>query len=104
MEHVGFDEIPQDPEKILHAFDNLKSLLELDGKIIVTMPLGYNQYLDNYLEKDKFGFGEQFFFKKDQKFNTWKEVEKIDYNTAKYEEKFPPHAKELILAIFTKNN
>ena len=63
-----------------------------------------NQYLDNYLEKGKFGFEKQFFFKKDQKFTTWKEVNNMDIGTAKYEEKFPPHAKELIFAIFTKNS
>jgi len=104
MEHVGFDENPQDSEKILHSFENLKSLLQPNGKIIVTMPLGYNQYLDNYLMKGKFGFEKQFFFKKDQKYNTWKEVNTMDISTAKYDNKFPPHANELILAVFRKNN
>ena len=102
MEHVGFDEMPQEPEKLMRSFENLKSLLEEEGKIIITMPLGYNKFLDENLEKNNFGFNKQFFFKKDENFNTWKEVDKIDFNSAKYEEKFPPHANELILAIYEK--
>lgn len=104
MEHVGFDEDEKDSEKILRSFENLKSLLQLNGKIIVTMPLGYNKYLDDYIKKGKLGFDNQFFFKKDQKYNTWKEMSSMDISKAKYENKFPPHANELILAIFKKKN
>jgi SAM-dependent methyltransferase len=103
MEHVGYDESPLEPEKILKAFKNLKSLLNPGGNLVVTMPLGYNQYLDKFLKEGKFGFNQEFYFKKNKKFNTWKEIGEIN-NDAKYEENFPPHANDLVLAIISKNN
>jgi SAM-dependent methyltransferase len=45
FEHIGFDEKPSDPEKLLRAVENLRSLLTPDGRIIFTVPLGYNPML-----------------------------------------------------------
>jgi len=48
LEHVGWDEEPRRPEKILSAFENLKCLLALGGRIVVTLPLGYNRPMDQW--------------------------------------------------------
>ena len=52
--------------KVIKAIENLKNLLTPEGKIVVTLPLGYNLDLDKILlpcllENFKFV---QFFFKK----------------------------------------
>ena len=45
LEHVGWDENTKDPDKIFQAIKNLKSYLVPRGKLIVTMPIGYNPCL-----------------------------------------------------------
>jgi hypothetical protein len=48
LEHVGFDEEPKNPEKILAAFDQItKVLLSNKGVLMYSIPLGYNEFLDN---------------------------------------------------------
>jgi hypothetical protein len=42
LEHVGFDEEPRDPCKVLRAIENLKSLLAVGGKMVATFPVGYS--------------------------------------------------------------
>ncbi len=50
LEHVGWDENPREPEKIFKAIENLKSLLSPEGKIVITLPMGWNQELDRFLK------------------------------------------------------
>ncbi len=76
LEHVGWDEIPKEPQKILKALDNLRKLLKKDGKIIITVPIGWNSYLDNLIKEDKIPFTKSFFLKRVSKNNRWKEVTK----------------------------
>lgn len=46
IEHVGWDEKPREPEKVLRAMDYLLSLLAPGGRMLVTAPLGHNPHLD----------------------------------------------------------
>lgn len=46
LEHVGWDELPREPLKIIKAINNLKSLLNRRGKIVMTIPLGHNLILE----------------------------------------------------------
>jgi SAM-dependent methyltransferase len=78
MEHVGWDETPREPQKILRAIEQLKRLLAAGGKLIITVPLGYNTALDEYLRDGSIRFTEQYFLKKGLKNPEWNEVnEKI---------------------------
>ncbi|GAH93498.1 unnamed protein product, partial [marine sediment metagenome] len=49
LEHVGWDEKPREPRKILRALENLKRCSALGGQIVVTLPLGYNREIDKLL-------------------------------------------------------
>jgi hypothetical protein len=73
LEHVGHDD-EDNPEKINAAIEKLKTLLNKKGKIIVTMPLGYNKYMDNLIFTDKIGFNKMFFMKRINRKNKWIEV------------------------------
>lgn len=44
LEHIGFDERTRDPTKTLKAMKHLKSLLKKGGKLIVTVPVGFNRF------------------------------------------------------------
>ena len=74
LEHVGWNEEPREPQKVLKALDNLKRLLKKNGMIIITIPIGWNSYLDNLIKEDKIPFTKNFFLKRVSKNNRWKEV------------------------------
>ncbi|MBI4896790.1 MAG: hypothetical protein HY827_00285 [Actinobacteria bacterium] len=56
VEHVGWDEQPRSPEKLTDALENMRSLVAPGGRLVVTMPAGYNDYLDARLRDDDLGF------------------------------------------------
>ena len=70
----------RDPKKILYAVENLKKLIKPGGKVVVTLPLGYNQYMDELLKKGKLKFSKMYLMKRISKDNEWIEVKKIDKN------------------------
>ena len=76
LEHVGWDEEPKDPEKIWLAIDRLKECLAPEGRMIVTLPLGYNLKMDQLLSEGKIQFTNQYFLKRVSNDNNWQEVDK----------------------------
>ena len=42
LEHVGWDEQPRDPDKAMRAVQALRSMLAGDGRLVLTVPAGYN--------------------------------------------------------------
>jgi hypothetical protein len=72
IEHVGMDEIPHSGKKILLAIDNLKNLLKKDGKLIMTLPIGYNPKMDVILKKEDIKFDEIYGLRK-YKGNKWRQ-------------------------------
>lgn len=46
LEHVGWDETPKDPRKFYLALDNMRRLTRPGGRIIFTIPFGWNEFLD----------------------------------------------------------
>lgn len=84
LEHVGWDEIPRQPDKVLSAIANLKKLLISNGKIIITLPVGYNNEVDRLLREKKLGLTSQYNLKRISRDNIWKEVEWKDIKNAKY--------------------
>lgn len=73
LEHVGWDEPEKDKMKIIQAFRNLRTMLSRNGKIIFTIPLGYNPYMDDIISNGKLNLDEQYFLKRISKDNLWKE-------------------------------
>jgi hypothetical protein len=84
LEHVGYDEESASSEKLLEAFDNLRSLLTADGQAVITLPLGYNLYLDELIRKDAL-FSEKHYFERTTADNRWREVETVDINSAQFD-------------------
>ena len=91
MEHVGWDENPttrqtiNEPQKILRAISKLEELVKPSGRIVFTMPLGYNPNLDLLIRKRVLPFTQQSFLKRVTKDNrwvetTWKDVEQVKFN------------------------
>lgn len=76
LEHVGWDEAERDRGKIPVAIKNLRdNCMRLGGVMLVTLPLGYNQYFDEYLERGGDVFSERHYLKRVSADNQWEQVE-----------------------------
>ncbi len=74
LEHVGWDETPREPEKLLQAIEHLRNhCLAPGGQIIASLPLGYNKFLDGLLRDGNSPFTTQHFLKRISKRNYWLE-------------------------------
>ena len=56
LEHVGWDRDKKEPEKIEIAVDKLKKLLAPGGELLVTVPIGFNCFLDEFIEQGTLNF------------------------------------------------
>jgi SAM-dependent methyltransferase len=74
LEHVGWDEEPRDPEKVLRAIDKLKKLVKPGGELVVSIPLAYHPPLDRALVEGKIVFDKVTYLKRINQFNSWREV------------------------------
>ncbi len=74
LEHVGFDysEVVE-PEKIVLALDHLRGLLSSSGRLLVTLPMGYNPYLDELLRTGVIQFDRTLAIERFSGDNRWRE-------------------------------
>ena len=74
LEHVGWDEEPREPAKILCAIEHLRNqCLAPGGQIVASLPIGYNEFFDGLLRDGKSPFTTQHFLKRVSKRNYWVE-------------------------------
>lgn len=88
MQCIGWDEFPRDSTKILPTLKNLNRLLTPEGKIMVTLGLGYNTEMDKLLKRGVLGFDEISYMKKNSDFE-WIEATYEDIENAKYDKSGP---------------
>ncbi len=85
MEHVGFEEENKDPNKIIKSINNLRdNCLRPNGKIIITVPIGYNKEMDKQIFTNKIKFDEKHYFKRISKANEWTQTNFEDIKEAEY--------------------
>jgi len=85
LEHIEWE----NPNRILQVFYNLKKLLAPGGKLVVTLPMGYNPMIDELLKKGEIKFTKIYCLKRISKDNEWIEVSWSDICDAKYDYPFP---------------
>ncbi|HZT71308.1 MAG TPA: hypothetical protein VFC10_16375 [Terriglobia bacterium] len=99
LEHVGFDEEPKDETKALRAFESLRGLLASKGKLVVTIPLGYNPFLDVMIDEGRIAFTERAYLKRKPDRNEWREVGADEVGNPRYDRNaYVAH--ELLIGIF----
>lgn len=101
LEHVGWDEEPREPEKILRAIERLEDFLADGGKMIVTLPLGYNSEMDKYLREGKISFSRIYFMKRVTRSNKWIEKRYKGVPDAEYGKPFP-FANVILICVFER--
>jgi hypothetical protein len=75
IEHIGWDEVPRKPEKALIAIENIKKMLLPDGKAVLSIPVGYNEFLDKKIHEGKIECRQTLCLKRDTTDNQWMHVE-----------------------------
>jgi len=88
LEHVGWDEEPRDPDKVLRAIDALRRLAKDGGRILVTLPMAYNPQLDARLRDGRVTFTRRGCLKRISKDNRWVEVDWPEIEHAQFDTPF----------------
>lgn len=74
LEHIGWDEQPPKPIKLLWAIDHLRSTcLAPSGRLVTSLPIGYNRYFDYLQNNGKGPFTTQHYLKRVSRQNYWVE-------------------------------
>lgn len=102
LEHVGWDRDKKEPDKIVAAVEKLKSLLASQGEMLVTFPIGFNSFLDQFVEEDTLGFHRCSFLKRINAQNEWSQVDWEEAKGAQYNSPYS-NANVIAVAQYTKN-
>jgi SAM-dependent methyltransferase len=90
LEHVGWDYSDRaQPDKIVIAIERLRSLLTPTGRLLVTLPMGYNPHLDRLLHDGRLHFDGLLAMQRISRDNRWRETEWSDVLHARYNAPFP---------------
>ncbi|MBL4889786.1 MAG: class I SAM-dependent methyltransferase [Candidatus Lindowbacteria bacterium] len=98
LEHVGWDEKDRDPNKIIQAVEKMTGWLNPGGKLVVTLPIGYNSDMDQNLDSEKLSFQKQFYLKRINSENRWEETTWNEIRNVRYADPFPG-ANALVIGI-----
>jgi SAM-dependent methyltransferase len=101
LEHVGWDEPTRDAGKIPRAIAHLAKCLAPGGRILVTLPLGYNHDLDRLLETGAIAFEEVSYLKRGG--NAWIEASWEDVRRFTFD-KAPRTTKALVVGTLSRDD
>ncbi len=102
LEHVGWDETPRDPEKILRTLVTIRErCLAPNGTAIITMPWGFNPHVDRWFREGRKLFDRVYFLKRMTADNQWKEVPFSEVENCIYGHPFPS-ANAVIIGVIGK--
>jgi|HubBroStandDraft_1064217.scaffolds.fasta_scaffold00972_8 hypothetical protein len=78
LEHVGFDEPRREPGKFLRALRYLReTCLAEDGRMLVTLPFGYNPEVDEQILSRSVELGAVCLLRRTSSLNLWQEVDPL---------------------------
>ena len=91
LEHIGFEDYEgeKNPEKVILAVKNIRSLLAKNGIFIFTVPKGYNIAFDETLSLNKLNIDHISCMKRISEDNQWKECTYGEIVLAEYGNPFP---------------
>ena len=99
LEHVGFNEKPLEPEKPWRAIGHLRRCLAPQGRLVVTLPIGYNPHLDRMLHEGRIPLDDPLCLRRISAVNRWRETSWEDVRRARYGHPYR-NANGLIVATF----
>jgi hypothetical protein len=85
LEHVRFDEeLLKDPRGSSLALESLKATVNPGGRLLVTVPLGYNDGLDDDIRAGRFSFERQACYRRVSQDGDWREVSQEEALSCRY--------------------
>ncbi|MGH3899963.1 MAG: SAM-dependent methyltransferase [Pseudonocardiaceae bacterium] len=84
LEHVGWDEKPREPGKVFRAFDAARNCVAPEGRMLVTVPIGYNKTLDGALRTGEVEFPQESWLVRTSRSNEWIETDRDEALGKKY--------------------
>lgn len=87
LEHIGWDESPRVHAKHIQAVSKMRELLAADGKLLATIPLGYNPSLDDDLFNERLDCHQVYYFRR-LKYDRWIEASLDEVRDSRYGEKY----------------
>jgi SAM-dependent methyltransferase len=85
LEHVGWDEDPRDPGKAVRAVSALRALLAPGGRLLLTVPVGYNAAFDAALREGAISLSATAALRRVDGATRWKEVAPAEAWSAPYD-------------------
>jgi SAM-dependent methyltransferase len=100
FEHIGFDDEADQPagRKIQEAIQACRRLLTSNGRLVITVPIGYNPDLDELIQRGALGTSKEVFLKRKARL-AWEEVNKAQGMASRYRSPFP-YANAILVAEF----
>jgi len=84
LEHVGWDERPRDPGKALAAVEALRDALAPGGRLLLTVPIGYNPSFDQHLRERRIELAGAGALARIGSSQRWREIPAADVWSASY--------------------
>jgi hypothetical protein len=84
VEHVGWDEEPRNPEKVFLAIDAIRGCVADGGRLLITIPIGYNQRLDAGLRAGEVKFPRESLLVRTDRRNNWVETDRDEALVKRY--------------------
>jgi SAM-dependent methyltransferase len=100
LEHIGWDETPRAPERLALAVANLADHLAPGGRLLATMPLGYNRDLDALLISGALPFSRCCYLLRTG-MSRWREAEWAEVEGTVYADRWPG-ASAVIIAFLER--
>jgi len=103
LEHIGWFwyEEPRNYGKVLVAIEKLRSMLAEGGKMVVTIPVGYNFKLDELIDRGEIKFTQMYCMKRISRDNRWVEVSWDEVKHMEYDTPYPG-ANGLVIGVIEK--
>jgi hypothetical protein len=100
FEHIGYDDETEgsSAEKIKAAINTCRLLLSAQGKLAITVPMGYNPELNSLIAKEDLDTDMETFLQKKGP-QDWRECSRAEALQGKYKEPFP-YANAIMVAEF----
>lgn len=84
LEHVGWDEKPREPDKVLRAFDSVRDCVAPQGRMLVTVPIGHNKTLDGALKTGEVKLPQESWLIRTSRSNEWIETDRDEALSREY--------------------
>ncbi len=98
FEHIGFDDAAGEGSaaKIRTAVQSCRRLLEPGGKLVLTVPIGYNPELDTMLKQSELPLEREFYLRRTGR-TEWEPIDKVTALACRYRRPYP-YANAILVA------